>query len=99
MRGYLGTFYVIAQFLCSKRSSSVAQLMHESGTDCLAKPFLTYSILSKSKSFGEKISCVGSVSVNGPVSYYWTDPPASSKLWTKDSNVKTFQFDIVRFWS
>lgn len=60
---------------------------------------MTYSIVSKSKSFGEKISCVGSASVNGPVSYYWTDPPASSKLWTKDSNVKTFQFDIVRFWS
>ena len=54
---------------------------------------MTYSIVSKSKSFGEKISCVGSASVNGPVSYYWTDPPAGSELWTNDSNVKIFQLD------
>ena len=60
---------------------------------------MTHSIVNKSKSFGEKISCLGSASVNGPVSYCWTDPPTSNKLWTKDSNVKTLKFDRVKFWS
>lgn len=98
-------FWVVAQILSSKLSSLVArQRPHESETACLTEPFLNLwptALWEEVKNWGEKKqtpSCVGSASVNGPVCYHWTGPPADDtcKLWTKDNRVNIINFDTNR---
>lgn len=62
-------------------SSLVAwQVLRESGIICPASPSWIHHPQhgEKKVKVGGKLSCVGSASVNGPVSYYWTYLPTNN---------------------